>query len=112
MNWADFQPGRRVVCVRENNRFPPGMQILGPWPLSPLVGRVYTIKSAQPGALSGRLSLDLVEIINEPTHFLWNGERCSAKVLFLATHFRPLDESRLDQFRKLLAPSPEKAVQP
>ncbi|MCJ7993244.1 hypothetical protein J5N58_01355 [Rhizobium cremeum] len=112
MNWADFQPGRRVLCVREDGGFPAGLQILGSWPRTPLVGRVYTIKSAEPGAVSGVLSLDLVEIINEPPHFLWNGKLGSAKVLFLATHFRPLDESRLDQFRKLLAPSPEKAVQP
>lgn len=112
MNWADFQPGRRVVCIGEVGEFPPGNLILGPLPQRPVKGRVYTIKKAELCRISGKLSLDLFEIVNEPVLLRWNGVCYTEPVLFLADYFRPLDDTRLDQFRKLLAPTPEKAVQP
>lgn len=105
MNWADFQPGRRVVCVSHDDWSAKYVNAL------PEIGRVYTIRAQMVWRLFGSLSIRLQELrvfsISPRFVPLEGGE-----YWLQAKNFRPLDETRLDQFRKLLAPTQEKAVQP
>lgn len=105
MNWADFQPGRRVLCISHDDWAIQYVNAL------PDVGRVYTVRAQETYKEDGRLGIRLEELrvfsISPKFAPLDDGE-----YWLQASNFRPLDEIRLDQFRKLLAPTPEKAVQP
>lgn len=109
MNWADYQVGRRVVCIGETRENPPNVVLLDPIPM-PVKGRVYTITRVRPGAIGGHLCLGLEEIGEVRVRLLLNGRPCIGDVMYEAKYFRPLDEGRLDQFRKLLSPVPADRV--
>ncbi|ATN34764.1 hypothetical protein ACO34A_13235 [Rhizobium sp. ACO-34A] len=105
MNWADFQPGRRVVCISHYEWAGTLVNAL------PEIGRVYTVRAQKNHPLNGELGIRLKELSifsTSPKFTPLDG----GEYWLQARNFRPLDETRLDQFRKLLAPTPEKAVQP
>lgn len=109
MNWADYQVGRRVVCIEVTKDWPPGIRFLQAPPV-PELGKVYTISDQKVGLLRGELCLSLQEFGTVVVSFLDRGELCTGVVMYEAKCFRPLDENRLDQFRKLLAPAPKDRV--
>ncbi|BCH59174.1 hypothetical protein RvVAR0630_17980 [Agrobacterium vitis] len=101
MNWADYQPGRRVVCVDDLDR------LKRFYTRVPQKGKVYTIRSAEIGeGLTGEMfSLTFTELASygipgrrfQPSGVEW---------MFDAKSFKPLDERRLDQFRHMLTKKP------
>lgn len=109
MNWADYQVGRRVVCIGVDSEIPAGVRLIGAPPV-PEVGRVYTISKVAPGAWTGELAIGLAEFGDVIRFFLLHGDLCFGELLFKAKYFRPLDEGRLDQFRMMLVPAPKEGV--
>jgi len=89
-----FHPGQRVVCVSTFTNIPPGANV-------PDVGKIYTVRSRRldigVGFDEPVEGLTLVEIVNGIAP-------CGLEWAFYSGRFRPLDESRLDQFRIHLAP--------
>ena len=93
-----WQPGMRCVCI--HGPFFPGDDD----DIEPIVGGVYTVRSVE--LCSGFVVLRLREIVNSERSYVdGNGERG-----FLGNRFRPLSETRLDQFRAHLAPTPRERV--
>ncbi|MUZ80760.1 hypothetical protein GOZ93_00720 [Agrobacterium vitis] len=102
MNWADYQPGRRVVCVVDFSKSRSFCSII------PEKGRVYTIRAAEMGDCSDGevvLCLTFVEFVSlgVPTS---KYQPLESEWFFTARHFKPLDERRLDQFRQHLTKTP------
>lgn len=97
----DWYPGQRVVCVDDNfdtSRHDHNLVRL------PKKGQVLTIRTAEIQPNTDLFSLTFVEIKNPVLQYS-NGllERA-----FRVKHFRPLQENRLDQFRKHLVKKPER----
>jgi len=90
----DWHIGRPIVCVDDSD--PQGHGLLYGEKM-PVKGRVYTIRYID---TNGPISFLLNEIYNDPTR--WADEY--GETLFFANRFRPLDESRIDQFRAHLNP--------
>ena len=81
-----FVAGQRVVCIC-NSATRSGVITLE-------IGRVYTVKSAHaPGVV-----LEEVAPPAPMIGYLWH-------------KFRPVNEARLDVFRRMLAPTPEREVE-
>ncbi|MVA23194.1 hypothetical protein V6582_17850 [Agrobacterium vitis] len=102
MNWADYQPGRRVVCVADYFESREQCSIV------PEKGKVYTIRTANIGRLSNdieMIGLTFVEFtsLGVPTSLY---QPPSGEWWFAARNFKPLDERRLDQFRHMLTKAP------
>ncbi len=103
---TDWAAGMRCVCVREYPSVPliPDLRLARK-------GRVYTVRAVVSGDAGLGPCLYLCEISN--AHLVgrvvqyW-GERLGlwAEPAFEASFFRPLVETRLDQFRQHLAPAP------
>ncbi|MVA44671.1 hypothetical protein GOZ83_06190 [Agrobacterium vitis] len=102
MNWADYQPGRRVVCVNDLSDLSSSCSVV------PKKGRVYTIRMAEMGdGVNGEeaLCLTFMEFVSlgVPTSRYQPRE---SEWFFVARNFKPLDERRLDQFRRMLTKAP------
>jgi len=100
MNWADYQVGRRVVCLVDHTGWRNAASVL------PAKGRIYTIRAALVGHNSAgeeKLGLLFQEFVS---HRIGLFAIEGGEWAFAATDFRPLDERRLDQFRQLLTPAP------
>ena len=84
-------PGLLVVCVDDRNW-------LNPYSISahPVKGRVYTIRTIDPDR-GGMVRLE--EIINPPEDHGWG----FFEGRFLASRFRPVDDTKLEVFRKIAA---------
>jgi len=107
MNWQDYQPGKRVVSLLD---FSASASVgrysqLKSCP-SPGLGEIVTIKSTE--IVEGSLALHLVEY--EWGRFSTWCTKCrrnhDMEFAFSAQYFRPLDESKLDQFRVHLQGQP------
>ena len=99
MNWKDYEPDKRVVCVLKD-----GYRWMNPHINNPEHGKIYTIRENM--VRDERLGLLFVEIVNKPQ--LWDDgiyEPC-----FNAIYFRPVDETRLDVFRSMLTNLPKLPV--
>lgn len=109
MSWADYQPGRRVVCVTDFGKNETLRQICT---VLPVKGRVYTTRETKIGQSSKSpedLGLMFVEFRSfarphHPRRFV------EGEVSWAADEFKPLDETRLDVFRRMLAPSRQGVV--
>ncbi|MUO96630.1 hypothetical protein GOZ80_14210 [Agrobacterium vitis] len=102
MNWADYQPGRRVVCVEDMNDVHCICSVL------PEKGKVYTIRAANMGRTPGgveTLGLTFVEFSSVGVPNARIQPICD-EWWFRAQDFKPLDERRLDQFRQHLTKTP------
>lgn len=103
-----WEPGMRCVCIK----VPPGRFEEAERPEK---GGVYTVRSvvpvSEPMNSSGMVLLRLAEVDN--SH--WIGKRftnlergvefiLTVEPAFRCVYFRPLSETRLDQFRAYLAP--------
>jgi hypothetical protein len=96
MNWADYQVGRRVVCIKAKWWGNPVCRANAARGFDfPRVGIVYTICLVEP--FRGGIYLGFQELPTPKKNF----------DMFAAECFRPLDERRLDQFRQLLTPAPK-----
>lgn len=105
MDWQQYQPGRRVVCVIKGRWKVDGPQgflrgLIDPWRdiQFPVRGKVYTIRDQY--RARGHLYLLLAEIRNP--------QRIPTEDGFNACAFRLLDEGRLDVFRGELVPNVER----
>lgn len=90
-----FHIGQRVVCVDATDGggcFPPTMDGL-------LKGAVYTVRWAGL-SVSSREAIRVEEITRTKL------PGTDHEVGFLASRFRPVDETRLEVFRQMLAPTP------
>lgn len=99
-----FHVGQRVVCVKSGRH-----HIVGVWDKVPEKGIIYTIRGIMPAAEIGAETdgLYLVEIVNPE---IMTEDGGWVEMPFASGRFRPLDESRLDQFRAHLAPAPKPRV--
>lgn len=104
MNWGGYEIGRLVACISDGENWQGICSVI------PQKGRVYTIRATSMGEnWNGEIILGLrfkefqslrMGIFAEDGGEWW----------FAAKDFRPLDDSRLDQFRRLLAPAPKTEV--
>lgn len=67
----------------------------------PFSGHVYTVRDVSYHEIGGPL-IRLAEIVNLPRQYVQGVE----ETWFVSSSFRPIDDVRLLQFRKLLAPQP------
>src|SRR3954469_6536842 len=98
-----FHVGQLVVCVKTWSDYPgaPPPVIVGP-----VAGTIYTIREAF-ADLDGAALVRLVEIVNRRA--LYNEPGWIARYeehTFFASRFRPVDEARIEVFRKALLKSP------
>lgn len=104
MNWADYQVGRRVVCLVDHSGWRHACSVV------PDKGRIYTVRAALIGHNSAgqeMLGLFFQEFVADRIgEFAGQGGEWA----FAAHDFRPLEEGRLDQFRQLLTPTPKERV--
>ncbi|WP_062206759.1 hypothetical protein [Aureimonas sp. AU12] len=102
-----WQPGMRCVCVSAG-------RVLYDLPLKrPVKGNVYTVRAVDTCALTGAASLLLDELDNRDciervVRIQGQAYRLGVEPAYLASLFRPLSETRLDQFRQHLAPTPRR----
>lgn len=94
-----FHVGQRVVCIRQcGHKVPAGCR-------DAVVGIVYTIRRVAfaPSFSSGKnvLGLWMEEVIN-PIN-----PNSGCEFGFVADRFRPVKDTSIEVFRKLLAPMPE-----
>ena len=98
-----FYVGQRVVCVAD----PHYSTEDGVTPNIPLVGEVYTVR--QVGQFEFENGVDvaiwLEEIVNPVCEFE-DGDCCEHG--FWHARFRPVKDTSIEVFRKLLAPMPER----
>jgi hypothetical protein len=94
-----FYVGQKVVCV--NARF----ERLGlRSEITPLEGRVYTIRAIDPSRGGPSVAcLLLNEIINAPREYADGFRECA----FRATRFRPVVNTNIEVFQRMLAPAPK-----
>lgn len=100
-----WQPGMRCVCIQEQ-------MVVASFAIRPLiVGTVYTVRYVGACCMTGVPLLQLDEIDNR--HLIGTYVKVSGRWWALdrepaydARCFRPLSETRLDQFRAHLAPTP------
>lgn len=107
MSWADYQPGRRVVCVADFS-----ILLRRYCTAVPQKGRIYTIREALLEASHSKAQT-LGLRFEEFSAFGLPGAPLpitDGEVAFEASCFRPLDETRLDVFRRMLAPSRQGVV--
>ncbi len=96
-----FQVGQRVLCV--NDDYPAGA-FSGEEHL-PIAKRIYTVRDSF--MISGVVDVvRLHEIRNAPRHYDIGFKECA----FCSHHFRPIDDSALDVFRKMLVTPPGEPV--
>ena len=112
VSWQDYQPGRRLVSLiewRDHLRgIPRGVIDVSAASL-PAKGEICTIASTAIGQTQGNLVLFLEEHPPLMATVL-DGAAIRRVVLgFEAQYFRPLDETRLDQFRAMLDAKPADA---
>lgn len=104
MNWADYQVGRRVVCVEDFNDAADFCSVI------PKIGRVYTIRDASMGFNFCGVEVFSLKFDEFSSFGIWGAEYQPpyGEWSFQARCFKPLDERRLDQFRQMLTkiPSP------
>ena len=94
-----FHVGQRVVCIRGFDHIPQAAISI------PSVGQVYTIRDVLLGTYydgSRQYALVFQEFTNPPGP---DGCECC----FSPVCFRPVKDTSIEVFRKLLAPMPEKA---
>lgn len=89
-----WQPGMRCVCVDDSAWFKGIGALLNP----PMRGKIYTV--ARIDTFGFLLVLSLIEYPDDNDGPSWWERR----------FFRPLSETRLDQFRQHLAPQPREEV--
>lgn len=112
-DWKHYQPGRRVVSLIDWAEhfaplYAPGLLKQGD--LSPPAkGEICTIERVTLGTIKGNLILFLVEHPAVCVTWIDGGTARRSILGFEAQYFRPLDESRLDQFRAMLAGKPADA---
>lgn len=106
-SWTDYQPGRRLACIddafvaelREAFDELKGVAM-------PSRGQIVTVDGAKPSP-RGELLISLVEFplpdVLVDQGYFW---RKMATLGYPALSFKPLDESRLDQFRVHLQAAP------
>lgn len=104
MNWADYQVGRRVVCITDNGYW---RQHCSVWPF---FGRVYTIKASRIGLNEHGEELLGLRFEEFESYSISDFRPEDGYWWFPAKAFRPLDERRLDQFRQMLTPTPKEMV--
>lgn len=108
MSWADYQPGRRVVCVADWS----GTLAVDICTVLPVKGRVYTIRATSVADglreknILGLRFVEFQSFTKEGSPYLAR----DGEWWWQAFGFRPLDETRLDVFRKMLAPSRQGVV--
>lgn len=93
---SGFHIGQLVVCIA---RVSPTCYA----ETTPVVGTVYTVREKFEHHLVRRPAVRLEEIVNAPKLYVFDGV-CEAS--FPATAFRPVDDTRLEIFRKALQPVP------
>lgn len=104
MSWGGYDIGRLVACVSDGENWQ------GICSFIPQKGRIYTIRSIAMG------DNDRGETVLGLRFREFRSFRVGAYVdvggewWFSAKDFQPLEDSRLDQFRRLLAPAPRKEV--
>ncbi|TJV51126.1 MAG: hypothetical protein E5Y01_16185 [Mesorhizobium sp.] len=94
-------PGSLVVCVF--NKFVDLSGIAPRGVVMPRTGTVYTVRDFDPMAAkygTTRAYIHLVEIVNRPWDTRWGVHEPS----FDLAAFKPVDDSRLEIFRKMLTP--------
>ena len=102
-----FHVGQKVVCV--DDTYPdtwPDNELGYRTPHRPKKGYVYTIRNIEPfdtGEFAGEFGVRLVELVN-PT-WSWD-DRPKAEGCFAARRFRPVSETDISVFEKLLEPEP------
>ncbi len=100
MNWCDFEPGKRVVCVYDFSADPMFSQGVSLGACFPTLGKVYTVRNSF--VMSGDIiGIHLIEITNP---LIPIDENSMGEMGFDIRAFRPVDETKIDQFRELLTP--------
>ncbi len=100
-----WQAGMRCVFVREYD-----VSLAEFGFVLPVKGRVYSVREVVVSEIVGEVCLRLVEISNVHTigrivrYAGRNNVRIAGEPAFEADRFRPLSDTSLDQFRRLLAP--------
>lgn len=93
-----FEVGQRVVCIADRPTNDDGL------PNFVVKGHIYTIRGV--GTFKGNHGVWLEELANPKTKGSWG---CRERG-FGVGRFRPVNESRLDIFRKLLVEPPKETV--
>ena len=99
-----FHVGQLVLCIK-----------VGPWrhgygdEAFPVGGQVYTVRRIEPAA-GDEPGLMLHEINNTPRFYSCPHGTVFDEKCFASSHFRPLDDTKLEIFRAALAPTPRKRV--
>ncbi|MGR6465416.1 hypothetical protein [Rhizobium sp. PAMB 3182] len=106
MNWADYQPGKRLVCLvdieaemRRAEAWNWFQQFKAAYRF-PVKGAIYTVRDTM--LIRQGLAIVLAEIVNPTLPF----SDTPSELFFPAYYFRPVDETKLDQFRKHLTNIP------
>lgn len=95
-----FHVGQRVVCISDATSGASSSEYLSRGYVFPVTGCVYTIRFICPIKKNVLL---LEEIFNRPLPYR------TSEPGFGFRHFRPVKDTSIEVFRKLLAPLPEKA---
>lgn len=108
-----FITGQKVVCVTNHvNLSNAENRLWVRWLKAvPEIGKVYTIREIPEASGSGKgiFAIRLVEIVNPPLNWVWQGESGWAEPAFRQEWFRPLAEKKTDisVFQKMLIPKPQ-----
>lgn len=102
VNWKDFEVGKRVVCIIDQNKY----IVSVPNAILPKKGHIYTIRSQL--AKGRELGVHLVEIVHPPAQ--WLDGFYEPYFIDARYFFRPIDETRIDQFRAMLHNLPKLPV--
>ena len=99
-----FAVGQLVVAVRGPDEWLP---VFGE--VAPLKGVIYTVRET---GLFETGSVRLIEIRNTPQQYWFNGAWLVTECAFVPEGFRPVVESRIAVFKKMLAPLPQREYVP
>lgn len=89
----DWKVGQQVVCIHHIVRAPLNEMTI------PMVGNVYTIRSFSE-SITGAIGVLFEEIRNPKFDFGW----AIVEPSFCPSRFRPVKETSIERFRKMLAP--------
>lgn len=103
MEWQGYEVGKRVVCVVDTVALAKSIGVSDRiCQQLPKKGSIYTIARTKLHPFTLQFYLSLAEFPIGSVKDKPGGALNGSEWWFWAGHFRPLDESRLDQFRQYL----------
>ena len=99
----DLRVGQKVICINARH---PDLALYDE--ALPTEGAIYTIRAIVLWSLRGgdEDGLHLVEIVNTPRVYFTPSGRVLAELIFRVSRFRPVRETNIDVFLKMLEPAP------